>query len=244
MGPNKISNSTGYIKNITLDPPYGTLDLWQKDRLNHMLYHRDGNDFDFLGKDDRKETVLCTTIRNQSYEANYLECKEPVVGSFLNITLARRPQSRLKLCEVEVFQTKIGEYTLTSLLNGFLTNWQSEFEWIELTNHWLAVRLTDQRESGREKDLNQETPDFNWQTDWRLTDWLTDQPIDRSSDRLTNWLTDWLTAWLTYVKLKSNKAFMANLLDGWATGSMADGPTCRLTDWLTDWLTDGVAASD
>ena len=87
-----------------------------------MLYHRDGNDFDFLGKDHRKETVLCTTIRNQSYEANYLECKEPVVGSFLNITLARRPRSLLKLCEVEVFQTKIGEYTLTSLITEWFSN--------------------------------------------------------------------------------------------------------------------------
>ena len=68
----------------------------------------------FLGKDDSKETEICTTIRKQSHEANYFECNKPVVGSFLNITLTRGPRRQFVLCEVEVFQTKIGEYVLPS----------------------------------------------------------------------------------------------------------------------------------
>ena len=70
--------------------------------------------FFFLGKDDRKETDLCTTLPKYSQGANYFECEKPVVGSFLKITWVRGQQSQLQLCEVEVFQTKIGEHVLSS----------------------------------------------------------------------------------------------------------------------------------
>ena len=72
------------------------------------------NSFHFVGKDNMKETDLCTTIPQYEHKANYFECKKTVVGSFLNITRAREPRVQFTLCEVEVFQTKISEYVLPS----------------------------------------------------------------------------------------------------------------------------------
>lgn len=73
-----------------------------------------GINFNILWKGESKESVICTTIPKLSHGANYFECNKPVVGSFLNITLARGPRREFVLCEVEVFQTKIGEYVLLS----------------------------------------------------------------------------------------------------------------------------------
>ena len=68
----------------------------------------------FVGKDD-KEKELCTTIPEYPlgdvYVGNYFECKKPVFGSFLSITLKQGTPRHISLCEVEVFQTKISKFT-------------------------------------------------------------------------------------------------------------------------------------
>ena len=81
-----------------------------------------GINFIFLGKDEGKDTDLCITIPKYSHEADYFECKETIKGNFLRITWVRGQQSQLSLCEVEVFQTKIGKHVLPSYPTEFLTN--------------------------------------------------------------------------------------------------------------------------
>lgn len=77
--------------------------------------------FIFLGKDDSNETDICTTPPRSPHHANYFECKKPILGSFLQIRSAYGPQRELSLCEVEVFQSKIGEYVLPSWFPDQLT---------------------------------------------------------------------------------------------------------------------------